>query len=172
MLTRHERLIRSIGCDLSASSEQARTLLRYRACAALELGEQSGEQCLALLHVALVMLRTYPGERLAEALLVERLQQIVHRAHLEGLERVGVIAGHEHDRRQMLRLQRAREVDAVQRVHLNVEEQQLRPLGADFLERGLAVGVLADHREVPLGLAEFTQHSTARRFVIDDDDVH
>ncbi len=72
----------------------------------------------------------------------------------------------------MLGLEGAREVDAVQWIHLNVEKQEMRPLGADSRESGLAVGVLADHLEVRLRLAKFAQHPACGRFVIDDDDVH
>ena len=84
--------------------EQARPLLRQRARAALELREQSGEQRLALVRAALRLPRAHPRECLAEALLIERLQQVIDRADLERLERIGVVSGHEHQRRQLLGL--------------------------------------------------------------------
>ncbi len=152
--------------------EQARPLLRQRARAALELGEQSGEQRLALVRAVLDMLRAYPCEGLAESVLIERLQKVIDRADLESFQRIGVVSGHEYQRRQMLGFERAGEVDAVQRVHLNVEKQELRPLVTDFLEGGLAVAVLADHLEISLRLAELAQYAAARLLVIDDDDVH
>ena len=93
--------------------------------------------------------RPHAGQRLAEAFLIEGLQQIIDGAHLERLECIGVVGGDEHQRGQLLGLQRAREIDAVQRVHLDVEKQQLRPQARIASSAGLAVAVLADHPRSP-----------------------
>ena len=88
-----------------------------------------------------------------EARIVEGLEQVVDRAHLERLERVVVVGGDEHDQRQRLRVERARQCHAGHRVHLDVEEQQLRRLAPDRLEGRARVAVLPDHVEVGLALA-------------------
>ena len=67
---------------------------------------------------------------------------------------------------------RAREIDAVHGIHLDVEEQELGPLGPDLGERGGAVAVFADHGQIALGLAVLAQRAAARELVIDDDDAH
>ncbi len=110
------------------------------------------------------MARPDARQRLAEALLVEGLEQIVHGADLECLERVGVVGGDEYQGRQLLQAPRARaRFDAVQRVHLDVEEQQLRLSRSNGGERGRAVAELAHHAQIAFRLAIFAQGAPARR---------
>jgi hypothetical protein len=117
------------------------------------------------------MPRPHPRQGLAEALLIEGLQEVVHRADLEGLERVGIVSRDEHDRRELIRRERPRQINTVQRVHLNVEKQQLRPLRAHGGERGGTVAELAHHVEIALGRAEFPQRAPPGQLVVHDDDV-
>ena len=91
------------------------------------------------------MARPDAGQHLAESLLVKGLEQIIHGADLEGFERVGVVGGDEYQGRQVLRFQSTRQLDAVQRIHLDVEKQKLRFRQANGGERGLTVGEFADH---------------------------
>src|SRR6202011_3218163 len=107
-----------------------------------------------------------------EASLVEWLQQVIDGAHLERLERIRVVGRDEYQRRKLAGFQGARKLDAVQRIHLNVEEQQLRLEFANTRERGGAVAILTDHLQVLFRLAQLAQRASSGRFVIDDDDVH
>ena len=118
------------------------------------------------------MARPDPRERLAKALLIEGLQQIIHRADFECLERVRIVGGDENQGRQLRRLQGARQIDAVQRVHLNVEKQDLRFLRSHCRESGGAVAELTDHAQVAFRLAVFAQGAPAGGLVVDDDDIH
>src|ERR1700729_1084279 len=95
-------------------SEQARLFLAGAARAALELREQSRQQGLTFVGAGVQMARPDSRESLAKALLVEGLQQIIHRTHFECLERVGVVGRHEDQGRELRWLQGASEVDAIQ----------------------------------------------------------
>ena len=86
-----------------------------------------------------------PVERLLEPVGIHRLQQVVHRVHRERIDRVLVEGGHEHELRQDVRLdQPARDLEAGQAGHLDVEEQQVRLQLARRPQRADAVGRLAD----------------------------
>src|ERR1700722_9601033 len=103
------------------------------------------------------MTRAYPREGLAETFLIERFEQVIDRAYLKGLERVGVIRSHEHQGGQLRRFQGAREVDAVERIHLYIEKQDLRLLLAHCGERGVAVAEFPDDAQILLRLAKLAQ---------------
>ena len=62
-------------------------------------------------------------ERLLEALLVERLQQVVDGVHLEGLQRVLVVRGHEDGDGQLAVAEALHDFEAVELGNLHVEEQ-------------------------------------------------
>ena len=153
------------------SASSAAPFLRFRSCPALELREQAREQCLALLGIALCVPRPHARQGLAEAFLVEGLQEIVHGTDLESLERVSVVGRDEHQRGELLGRERARQIDAVQRVHLNVEKQELRAQLTNGGKCRAAVAEFADDVEVALGCAEFPQRAPAGQLVVHDDDV-
>ena len=118
------------------------------------------------------MSATHALERFSEALVVERLQKIVDRTDLKCLQRVVIIRGHKHDQRQGLRIKRACERDAVQQIHLDIEEQQVRRPRANRVERAAAVTVLAHDTQVALTRAKLAKRSACCRFIIYDDHVH
>ena len=118
------------------------------------------------------MARPHALQGPAKALLIEGLEQVVDRADLECLDRIGVVGGDEHQRRQLRGIQRARKIDAVQGIHLNVEKQQLRRLQSNRRQGGGSVAVFAHHAQVVFRLAEFAQGAPAGLLVVDDDDVH
>ena len=152
--------------------QQPRLFLAGAACAALELRQQASQQGLTFVGAGIQMTRPDSRERLAKALLVERLQQIIHRAHFERLERVGVVGCDENQGGQLRRLQGARQVDAIQRIHLNVQKQQLRFLQSNGRESRGAVAELAHHAQVALGFAVFAQGAPPGGLVVHDDDIH
>ena len=118
------------------------------------------------------MARPHALERPSKALLIERLQQVVDRAHLECFDRVGIVSGDEHQRWELRRLQRARKFDTIQGIHLNVEKQKLRRPQPDRRERSRAVAEFPHHVQIAFRFAEFAQGAPAGQLVIDDDDVH
>jgi hypothetical protein len=62
---------------------------------------------------------THTRQSLAKALITERLEQIVHRAHLERLQGVGVIGGHKDDHGQIDWIQYTRQLHAVESIDQN-----------------------------------------------------
>ena len=152
--------------------KQPRPLLGYRTCTALELGEQTRQQGLPLVGAARCMPRPHAVQCLAEPLVIERLQQVVHGGNFECRQGVGVVRGDEDQRWKIFRPKRTRDVDAVHRVHLNVEEQQLGLARADRIQRAGAVAEFADYGEIRLRGAIFPQHAPAGRLVVDDDHLH
>ena len=65
-------------------------------------------------------------QRLAEPLAVERLQQVVERAHLERPQRVLIVRGDEDHERHALAADRLDHLEPVHLRHLDVEEHQIR----------------------------------------------
>jgi hypothetical protein len=86
-------------------------------------------------------------ESLRKPVPVHRLEQIIDRVDLEGLEREPIVGGHEHHRRHRLGPHLPAHPESVEARHLDVEEHQVGPIPADELDRLPAVGGLADHGE-------------------------
>ena len=87
-------------------------------------------------------------QRLLETIAAERLQQVVDRVHLEGLQRVLVVGGDEHDRRHPIGADLLDDAKAVAHRHLHVEEHQIGMLMLNRADRLLAVGAFADELDV------------------------
>ena len=67
-------------------------------------------------------------DRLGETLLLDGLQDVIDRVHLEGLDRVLVVRGDENDRRRPLHAGEARDdLEAVEPRHLDIEEHDVGP---------------------------------------------
>src|SRR5215469_15280683 len=152
--------------------QHPRLHLRAQARGMVELLEQCAERSLTVEAARALMAAPHARHGGLEARIIEGLQQIVDRADLEGFERIVIVGRHEHDERQILRSQRARQRHAGHGIHLDVEEQHVRRLLADRLERGAAVAVLADHPQVRLPLAALAHRTPRCRLIVDDDDVH
>ncbi len=69
-------------------------------------------------------------------------------------------------------IQGARQVDAVERIHLDVQKQQLRFLLTNRRERRAAVAEFAYHAQIAFGFAVFAQGTPAGGLIVDDDDIH
>ena len=91
-----------------------------------------------------------------EALAIERLEDVVERAHLEGLERVLIVGGHEDHERHALAADRLDDLEAVHVRHLDVEKHQLRRMILDGRHGLLAVASTGPPPRCP-------PRSTARR---------
>ena len=86
-------------------------------------------------------------EHLVEALPVHRLHEIIHRAHLEGLQREPVVRRDEDDGRRLLAVeQRVRDLHARVTGHADVEEGKVGALALHRVERLVAVRALGHDR--------------------------
>src|SRR5438045_3559558 len=94
--------------------------------AALELLDEGRERAVPIAGTVRIVTAAHTRKRSPEARLVEGLQEVVDRAHLEGLQRVLIVGRDEHDEREGLPVERARQREPRHRVHLDVEEQHVR----------------------------------------------
>ena len=86
---------------------------------------------------------------------------------LEGLHGVLLVGGDEHDLRAPR--DRARRLDAVQAGHVHVEEDDLRQVGVEELDRLAAVARLGDHLQLgPQARQLAAQALAQQRFVVGD----
>ncbi len=152
--------------------QHARLRLRAYPCSALQLLEKRFEGAAPVEGAVRLVTAAHARERRLEARVIEWLQQVVHRAHLERFQRILIVSGHEHDERQSERVERARQREPRHGVHLDVEEQQLRGLLADGLQGGARIPVLADHLQVRLALAALAHAAPRPRLIVDDHHLH
>ena len=119
---------------------------------------------------ALVPLDLMPRalERLGEALTIERLQQIIERAHLEGSQRMLVVGGHEDDERHPLAADRLDHLEAIHLGHLHVEEHQVRLVVDDGRHCLLTVAALRDDLDVWLVRQQSRQPLPGEGFIVHD----
>ena len=68
--------------------------------------------------------------------------------HLERAERVLVESRDEHDHRHALGADRLQHAETVELRHLHVEEDEVRPVGANHLDRRRAIAALGDDLDV------------------------
>ena len=108
------------------------------------------------------------GERLAQAPLVDRFEQVIDRVHLERTHRVLVKGGHERDQRQVALLQHAHDTDSIELRHLQVEQREIRGLALDDRHRLLAGSRFTDHDDILAGPQQRHQKCPRRTFVIRD----
>src|SRR5262249_24092756 len=92
--------------------------------------------------------RTRLFERLAEPRTVEWLEQIIERVYFERPQGVVIVRRDEDQLRPARRVERFEHLEAVERWHLNVEEEQVGPLALDLKQRFAAVGALAHELDV------------------------
>jgi hypothetical protein len=116
-----------------------------------------------------VQLATRAIHRAFEPLAVERLEQVIHRVHVEGLERVLIVGRHEHHGRHPVGTHRLNHIKPGAPRHLDVEKHEIRLLADDRLHRLIAVRRLANHLHAHL-VSEQRPHAFAgKRFVITDE---
>src|SRR6266699_172587 len=140
--------------------------------AVLELLDERRERAVPIAGTVRIVTAAHTRKRGPEARLVEGLQEVVDRAHLEGLQRVLIVGRDEHDEREGLSVERARQREPRHRVHLDVEEQHVRRARTDRLEGGARIAVLADDRQVRLALAALANRAPRDRLVVDDHHLH
>src|SRR5690606_1659699 len=105
-------------------------------------------------------------ERPLEALLVERLEQVVDGGQVERADGVLVVRGHEDDGGRVLRADRLDDLDPAQLGHRDVEEDEVRTLAPDELDGGPAIAALADERQAVRALDQRAQPAARGRLVL------
>src|SRR5258708_25413007 len=78
-----------------------------------------------------------PVEGTLESSVIERLEKIVERSGFKSSNCILIVSGHENDCRRKIVAQHFKYVETVAFRHLHIEEQQIRPGGADTVD-GLA----------------------------------
>jgi len=86
--------------------------------------------------------------RLVEPLLVERLEQVVHRRDLEGAQGVAVVGGDEDDGGQVAVGELPQHLEAVEVRDLDVQEEGVDGVGGQRLHRPAAAVEAADDVDV------------------------
>ncbi|MNM28565.1 hypothetical protein D3C81_390810 [compost metagenome] len=110
------------------------------------------------------------GQRLLEALLAERFQQVIERMAFEGLQGV-LVVGRDEDQARLCAYQ-FRHFEAVQARHLDVEEHQLRLQFRDGLDGLEAVGAFGHDLDIVVARQIFAQHAARQQFIVDDGYPH
>ena len=131
----------------------------------LDQGEQAPAQVAGFVALDLLA-RALQG--LGEALAVERLEDVVEGADLEGLQGVLVVRGDEDHQRHALRPDRVDHVEAAHLRHLHVQEHQVRRVVLDRHHGFFAVAALRRHLDVRLERQQCRQPLARQRFVVDD----
>jgi len=103
-----------------------------------------GRERLAAPTVLRFQSRTHPEECRPHALVVERLDHVVHGVELERLYREPIVGGHEHDFRPSLRIERLCELDPGESGHLDVEKHQIGRELLDGIQRFLPIRCLGN----------------------------
>jgi hypothetical protein len=105
---------------------------------------------------------------LLEAPMRDRLQKIVERVHLERAQRVPVVGGNEHDRREVCRGDARDDIEPVEPWHLHVEEHEVRAQRENRVHRRLAIAGLADDLDVLFPPEADAQPFARKRLVVDE----
>jgi hypothetical protein len=112
----------------------------------------------------------HPIQRKAEAILLERLHQVIERSDVERLPGIPLVRGDEDDGRPGVRRlgELFRDGEPAHLRHLNVEEHHLGPIRRDRLPRGGAVGALSDEPQVGLAGEKPANPGPGQRLVVHD----
>lgn len=108
-------------------------------------------------------------ERMEEALVGERLPEVVQRVHLERALEVLVISSHEDHVWTRFRFERFENRESVEFRHLDIEEHEIRRFLLDRPERFEPVRAFAQHLHVMGPIQQRSNAFAAETFVIDDE---
>ena len=111
------------------------------------------------------------AEGLLEALVIEGLHEVIDCRHIEGIERVAVVRGHEDRRRHVLRADVAHDFETGATRHLHVQEHQVGLQGADGLDRRIAVVGEAGDFDAFLVTQQILEALASEGLVIDDENA-
>ena len=136
--------------------------------AALEVVEQRQELLARLAAAPRRQVLAGALDGAVEAVAVEGLEQVVHGVDFEGAQRVLVVGGDEHHRREIADPQLLDHAEAVQLRHLHVQEHQVRLQLAHRLHALSPVGALADQLDSRLRFHQLAEAQPRQRLVVND----
>src|SRR5262249_55309005 len=113
-----------------------------------------------------------PGERLLEALVVERLHQVVERRDVERVDGEAIERGDEDRRGHRLGADGAHDVDPGAAGHLHVEEDEIGRERADRVDGGVAAVGGADDLDAALVCEQVGDALPRERLIVDDEDAN
>ncbi len=143
--------------------------LRVELAGAGDAREQRDQLLAVLQRPALRELVAHVRERALEPLVHQRLQQVVERVRVEGVDRVAVEGGHEYDHRHAGLRDAAQHLESVDARHLDVEEHEVRRVRGDRVDRLAPVRALRDDLEVVESAQAELEPAPRERLVVDDD---
>jgi hypothetical protein len=106
-----------------------------------------------------------PRQRLTKPGVGERLQEVVHRAELEGADRVRIVRRDKHHQRDMPLGHRLEHLEPVHARHLHIKEQEIGPGLQDEPGRG-RTGGLAHQFDLRVGLEQASEGPARHRLVV------
>ena len=161
------------GLAAVADGQPVRDVRRHRRIGAFDLAaaaqlREQVDQLVALAdRGALFDELAYVRERRGEPRIVDGLENVVDGACLEGLHGEAVVGRHEHDHRQLVRLQFGQDVETGESRHLDVQEYQVGLELADGLQRFAAIAALPDDLDVVGDAQPQLQAAARQRLVVD-----
>ena len=154
-------LLRHPGCSAAVPDREPRTVLLLDLVDAArrqlphaadrlpgDLADQAQQRLLVFQRLLAFAVAPHPLQRLGQALVLDRFQQVVEGMRLEGLDRVVVEGGDEDNGRQIAAGQGAQHVEAVHAGHLDIEKHQVGIALPDDLQCFAPVGGLGNDLDV------------------------
>ena len=123
-------------------------------------------------RLALGELVAHVREGSLEPLVHQRLQQVVERVRIEGVDRIPVESSHEDDHRHAGLRDAAQHLESVDARHLDVEEHEVRRVARDRVDRLAPVCALVDDLEVTECAQAELESAPRERLVVDDDGAY
>src|SRR5215467_1745319 len=106
------------------------------------------------------------GERGFETVGFKRLEQIIQRVSLKGADCVLVIGGGKNDERQPLAGKFLQQLEAIHLWHLNIEEEQVRPLTLNFSQGLNCAGAFTYEFEQRLVVRQVADALACQRLIV------
>ncbi len=115
-------------------------------------------------------LLAHAGDGLGQAVGFHRLQQIIHGAHLEGVQRMLAVRGHEHHSGRELQVaHRIGQLQAGGLGHVHVQEHDIAGIFLQLLDGLTDTGRLGNHFDSANLVKQEPQFRPSRRFIVNDD---
>jgi hypothetical protein len=113
-----------------------------------------------------------PFQRLPQPCFAHRLQQVIHRASLKGLNGVLVVRRNDNDSRELGPAQLSHQLKASHTGHLQIQQNDVRMLGFNELQRRGPVFRLASNLHALTGLQLLSEDASRYRFIVHDQNAH
>src|SRR6185437_5055749 len=112
------------------------------------------------------------SQRLSKPLRLDRLEEIVDRVDVEGLDGVLVVRGDEDDGRQPIGRDGVEHLEAVEVGHLHVEEYKVGAVLEDRFDRFAASAALTNDRHARHVTEQRANAFPGKGFIVDDEGAH